>query len=133
MVNDYINLTLEEIETKIEENNKILKGIWDTDDGNSWENYKKKCQPYWEDNEFLYTAKSMKEIPEMKPLSKLDKKCLMTIGEFEGYCKYGAITNDDGFGYYATDKEVSNVDAMPSAFVRGNIRPDFTHICWYNK
>ena len=34
MNKNYMNLTLDKIETKIEENNKILKGIWDTDDGN---------------------------------------------------------------------------------------------------
>ena len=132
MVN-YNNLTLEEIETKIEENSKILKEIWDTDDGNSWEKYKAKCQPYWDDNEALYAAKSMKEKPEMKPLDDLDRECLMTIGKFRDCCKFCAITGSDGIGYYATDKEVSNIEAIPSAFVNGQIRTDFTHVCWYNK
>lgn len=132
MVN-YNNLTLEEIETKIEENDKILKEIWDTDDGNSYERWRAKCQPYWDDNEVLYTAKSMKEIPEMKPLSDFDKKCLMTIKEFKACCEIGGFINSDGFGYYATNKEVSNIEALPSAFVNGQIRTDFTHICWYNK
>ena len=37
MVRNYNNLTLDEIESRIEENDKKLKEIWDTDSGNSWE------------------------------------------------------------------------------------------------
>ena len=131
MVRNYNNLTLEEIESKIEENDKKLKEIWDDD--NSWEMYRKKCQPYWDDNEILYMAKSMKETPKVRPFNELDRECLMTINEFKSNCRYGAFMDTDGVGYYATDKEVSNIEASPSAFVKGIIREDFTHICWYNK
>ena len=130
---NYNNLTLEEIESKIEENDKKLKEIWDTDNSNSWEMYRKKCQPYWDDNEILYMAKSMKETPKMRPFNELDRECLMTINEFKSNCRYGTFMDSDGVGYYATDKEVSNIEASPSAFVKGIIREDFTHICWYNK
>ena len=41
MVKNYNNLTLEEIESRIKENNKKLKEIWDDD--NSWEMYRVKC------------------------------------------------------------------------------------------
>ena len=128
---NYNNLTIEEIESKIEENNKKLKEIWDDD--NSWEMYRKKCQPYWDDNEILYMAKSMKETPEMRPFNELDRECLMTINEFKSNCRYGAFMDSDGVGYYATDKEVSNIEASPNAFRQGIIREDFTHVCWYNK
>ena len=130
---NYNNLTLEEIESKIEENDKKLKEIWDTDNSNSWEMYRKKCQPYWDDNEILYMAKSMKETPKMRPFNELDRECLMTINEFKSNCRYGVFMDSDGVGYYATDKEVSNIEASPSTFVKGIIREDFTHICWYNK
>ena len=133
MVKNYNNLILEEIESKIEENDKKLKEIWDTDNSNSWEMYRVKCQPYWDDNEILYMAKSMKETPKMRPFNELDRECLMTINEFKSNCRYGTFMDSDGVGYYATDKEVSNIEASPSAFVKGIIREDFTHICWYNK
>ena len=133
MIKKYYNLTIEEITSIIEENDKILKEISDADDGNSWEMYKEKCQSYWDDNEILYTAKSMKETPEMRPLNDLDRKCLMTINKFKSHCKCGGIMDSDGFGYYATDKEVSNIEASPNAFRHGIIREDFTHVCWYNK
>ena len=133
MIKKYYNLTIEEITSIIEENDKILKEISEADDGNSWEMYKEKCQPYWDDNEILYTAKSMKETPEMRPFNELDRKCLMTINEFKSNCRYGAFMDTDGSGYYATDKEVSNIEASPNAFRYGIIREDFTHVCWYNK
>ena len=128
----YYNLTIEEITSIIEENNNKLNEISDADDGNSWEVYREKCQPYWDDNDALYSVKELKKTPEMRPFSDLDRKCLMTINEFKSYCKCGGIMDSDGFGYYATDKEVSNIEASPNAFRQGIIREDFTHVCWYN-
>ena len=133
MMKKYYNLTIEEITSIIEENDKKLKEISDADDGNSWEVYREKCQPYWDDNDALYSVKALKKTPEMRPFSDLDRKCLMTINEFKSDCECGGIMDSDGFGYYATDKEVSNIEANPSAFVKGIIREDFTHVCWYNK
>ena len=133
MMKKYYNLTIEEITSIIEENNNKLKEISDADDGNSWEVYREKCQPYWDDNDALYSVKALKKTPEMRPFSDLDRKCLMTINEFKSYCKCGGIMDSDGFGYYATDKEVSNIEASPNAFRQGIIREDFTHVCWYNK
>ena len=133
MIKKYYNLTIEEITSIIEENDKKLKEISDADDGNSWEVYREKCQPYWDDNDALYTVNALKKTPEMRPFSDLDRKCLMTINEFKSDCECGGIMDSDGFGYYATDKEVSNIEANPSAFVKGIIREDFTHVCWYNK
>ena len=133
MVRNYNNLTLENIESRIEENDKKLKENLDADDCNSWEKYRVKCQSYWDDNDALYMAKSMKETPEMRPFNELDRECLMTINEFKSNCRYGAFMDTDGVGYYATDKEVSNIEASPNAFRQGIIREDFTHVCWYNK
>ena len=96
MIKKY-NLTIEEITSIIEENNNKLIEIWDDD--NSWEVYREKCQPYWDDNEILYAAKSMKETPEMRPFNDLDRKCLMTINKFKFHCKCGGIMDSDGFGY----------------------------------
>ena len=133
MMKKYYNLTIEEITSIIEENNNKLNEISDADDGNSWEVYREKCQPYWDDNDALYSVKALKKTPEMRPFNELDRECLMTINEFKSNCRYGAFMDTDGVGYYATDKEVSNIEASPRAFVKGIIREDFTHVCWYNK
>ena len=129
----YYNLTIEEITSIIEENNNKLNEISDADDGNSWEVYMEKCQPYWDDNDALYSVKALKKTPEMRPFNELDRKCLMTINEFKSHCRRGTFMDTDGVGYYATDKEVSNIEASPNAFRQGIIREDFTYVCWYNK
>ena len=128
----YYNLTIEEITSIIEENNNKLNEISDADDGNSWEVYREKCQPYWDDNDALYSVKALKKTPEMRPFSDLDRKCLMTINEFKSDCECGGIMDSDVFGYYTTYNEVCNIEASPSAFAKGIIREDFTHVCWYN-
>ena len=130
---NYNNLTIEEITSIIEENNNKLNEISDADDGNSWEVYREKCQPYWDDNDALCATKALKKTPKMRPFDELDRECLMTINEFKSNCRYGAFMATDGVGYYATDKEVSNIEASPNAFRQGIIREDFTHVCWYNK
>ena len=133
MMKKYYNLTIEEITSIIEENNNKLNEISDADDGNSWEVYREKCQPYWDDNDVLYATKALKKTPEMRTFNELDRECLMTINEFKSNCRYGTFMDSDGVGYYATDKEVSNIEVSPNAFRHGIIREDFTHICWYNK
>ena len=132
-VNEYSKLSLDELNQKIEENDKVLHKIWEEDDGSSWDNYCKKCGPYWKDNEALYAAASLKQTPKMRPIAEWEKECLIPIKEFEASCKFGAFTDSDGEGCYATETEVSDIEASPNAFVNGNIRTDFSHVCWYNK
>lgn len=55
-INDYLKLSLSEINEKIEKNVEILNKIWEEDDGSSWESYSKRCQPYWDDNRLLNAA-----------------------------------------------------------------------------
>lgn len=63
----------------------------------------------------------------LKPLTDLDKDCLMTVEEFNDSEDSGLITIDDGDGYYATSDMVSDISCF-------NDKPDWaTHVCWYNK
>ncbi len=133
---NYGNLTIDEIDKLIGENNEKLEEIWNSDDGSSWENYKKKCQPYWDENTELYSIKTLKmdrNDIEMRPLGELDKECLVDIETFTEWCKTGYVINDDGSGKYATESEVSDLYVNTDDFRCGKIRNDFTHICWYNR
>jgi len=136
---DYGNLSLPEIERLIEVNDMKLKEIWDTDDGGSWEKYKAKCQSYWDDNSALYAAKALKldrkdiNLRPLKDWEKDDEWIHIPIEKFKVWCESGFVTSYDGSGYYATETEVSNLGASPSAFREGKIRTDFTYVCWYNK
>lgn len=53
---------------------------------------------------------------------------LFTLEEFVSSVKYGAITSDDGIGYWATEThEDTKLDCWSP-------KPDWaTHVAWYNK
>ena len=132
-----MKLSLEEIDKLLKETHETLNKIWDEDDGSSWDNYAEKCTPYWKKAYELDTAYSLlipHEDIKFEPLDDDEKEnCLIPIDEFRAACMYSAFTSSDGFGYYATDTEKSDVDACPEAFADGYVRDDFTHVVWYNK
>lgn len=138
-LNRYMNLSISEINELIKKNDEILDKIWKEDDGSSWDNYCKKCQPYWDDNKLLRTAASMnaniKEI-KMRPLEdweKDNKWVHIDIETFIDWCKHDAVTSYDGCGVYATKTEASNLYVSCWGIKNGFVRKDFTHVCWYNK
>ena len=137
-IEEYLKLPIPEIDKRIEANDEILGELWRNSRSFSWDDYTKKCKPYWEDNYRLWTAKIMltpqEEIAkQLKPMSDLDAHCRVPIEEFEAWCKMGCVTWDDGDGVYATENKTTNLDANPRAFKAGYIRKDFKYVCWYNK
>lgn len=135
-INDYLKLSLSEINEKIEKNCEILNKIWEEDDGSSWESYSKRCQPYWDDNKLLNAAASVNAKPddiEMEPMDEFHKTCRVPIGDFIEWCELDAVTSYDGFGEYANENEVSNLHVSCWGIKNGLVRKDFTHVCWYNK
>lgn len=53
---------------------------------------------------------------------------LMTIESFNSAVESEFITDWDGTGYWATDKEISRIDCFD------NDQPDWaTHVVWFNK
>ena len=139
IVNKYLKLSLNEIEDKLYDNDEILNDIWNKDTGDSWDEYCNKCQPYWDDNKALMTAKTLLtdiNIVRLRPLEEWEKDdewVHIKIETFKDWCKTGFVTINDGVGYYATENEVSNLYASPYAFRDGYIRDDFDYVCWYNK
>lgn len=137
MIEDYMKLPLKEIDKLLKENHEILNKIWEEDDGSSWETYSEKCRPYWKKAHELYTTQALLtpyEDIKFEPLDDDEKnECLMPIDEFRAACKYNCFTSNDGFGYYATETEKSDIDASPEAFADDYVRNDFTHVVWYNK
>lgn len=136
-IEKYLKLPLAKINKKIEKNSKILDKLWREDRSVSWEEYEKKCKPYWEEAHCLYTAEAMlipMDSVTFKPMEEQEKKnCLVPIEEFEAWCKTGFVSNYDGDGVYATENETSDINASPRAFYEGYIRKDFKYVCWYNK
>jgi hypothetical protein len=64
--------------------------------------------------------------------SPLDKHCgvLMTTSEFAECVDVGALTDYDGFGYYANEEEESDTLVELANILIGN--QTFTHVMWYN-
>jgi len=58
---------------------------------------------------------------------------LMTIQDWIDCCDDGCLTDDDGCGELATNKEVSNVVIAPSDRKTMKIPDWATHVAWYNK
>jgi len=135
-IEEYLSMSVSELNERIDKNDEALDKILGEDDGSSWENYCKKCQPYWDDNKLLFAAISVNEQPEnieMEPMDEFHRKCRVPIKTFIEWCKYDAVTSYDGFGEYANKNEVSNLHVSCWGIKNGFVRKDFTHVCWYNK
>jgi len=58
---------------------------------------------------------------------------LMTLDCFKAAVKAGAYIDYDGYGYYATETEQSDIALLPSQIGK-QVAPAFaTHIAWYNR
>jgi hypothetical protein len=57
----------------------------------------------------------------------------LPLGEWIDCVKCGAFIDYDGFGYYATETQETNVRVIPSDVANGKIDTTWTHIVWYNR
>lgn len=126
-----MELTKEELKSKVEKLRKECKGIQDEylEAGKSWDEYRQnpKVREYWK----ALAEYRLVQDYKLHPISG-DCGTHMTLEEFKGYA--GTFFSDyDGSGYYATETEVSDVPCVPSEICDGYVRNDFTHVMWYNK
>ena len=56
-----------------------------------------------------------------------------TLEEFKKMAKSKILTDEDGYGYYATESAKSDVEIYPSDVLENLIREDFSHVIWFNK
>lgn len=73
-------------------------------------------------------------------LKKLDSVGdLMTLDEWIGDVECGGFIDYDGWGYYCTETEQSNISVSPSDLQAGLVtkvrerHPELTHVMWYNR
>ena len=70
----------------------------------------------------------------LKPITEYGEK--MTLDEFQQAVDDGSFIDYDGWGYYATDDQESNVKVHPSDVIGGipdHRRELFTHVIWFNR
>ena len=132
----YENISFEELDKK---KNKLLDKcdkLWEKYGGKiSWEDYYKKCKSTWNEYDSVLCQWILKHPLEGISTRQL-KDCrgdLFTIDEFKECCEFCGFIESDGEGYYVKDNKEYGLPARPYFFARGYVRPDFTHVMWYNK
>lgn len=69
---------------------------------------------------------------ETKPIPDYGDK--MTLAEFIDACKWGMFIDYDGFGYYATDTQMTDIIVYPSDItIRKEVKQEYSHVVWFNK
>ena len=74
---------------------------------------------------------NLKKTPSMEPHDDIGD--LFTFEDFKSNCESGGFIDYDGFGYYATATEQSDIEIRPSHLKRNKYRNEFTHVMWYNR
>lgn len=88
-------------------------------------------------NEIYEISQNMRLIKE--PRITYAKKNEKTVGDrykiadFIDMCVDGVLTDEDGFGLYASSKGISDIEVYPSDITGEKYRKDFTHVMWFNK
>lgn len=70
---------------------------------------------------------------KLTDIDDFEKECQITLGEFKACVKEGFLLNSDGFGYFGTETQISDiyVDCNPEHF--DEIPAWATHVYWFNK
>lgn len=129
-------MTKEEYEKRLDKLDEQVHEAWEKSFEKpypeSWKWYIN--QPCVKEHEKLWREYKLIKDYTLTDFDDLDKKCLIPFKEFTKYCKIGPLfTDSDGFGYYATATQVSDIGISPSDIVAGVYRKDFDYVCWYNK
>ena len=54
-----------------------------------------------------------------------------TLEEFSNMSKSGEITDNDGYGFYATELAKSDIEIYPSDVLTEMVRTDFPNVIWF--
>ena len=124
--------TLKQVEKEIEETQVAFDIKWHEDNTD---------RPW---NEFLEYARS--EIKKLDELSREKRMMMpykmeeipdygdvMSLKDFVECIKDGGFTDDDGYGNYAKDEMMTNINVYPSDVKHNAIRKDFDAVVWFNK
>ena len=131
---NYENKAYEELLREEERLKEKYAEISDTcaQEGLSFSEFKEKVKSIKEKLYFIGKYKRLKRTPTIEYGKEWDGD-LLTIEEFKNGVEGGFFTDDDGYGYYATETTKSDIYVYPSDFTEGIYRDDFTHIIWFNK
>lgn len=70
---------------------------------------------------------------KFEPYTEFDEECKISINEFRRWIQFGYVSDYDGYGFYGSENELSNIYADFDDIVDNNIEEWVTCVCWYNK
>lgn len=120
---------------------------------NEFESLSKEYEGMWNDcakrglsyDDMLEETKDIRgRIQNISQLMRLKQEPSITYKRKKGGNKYsiedfidmvndGVLIDYDGYGVYASDKGVSDIEIYPSDIKNNMYRKDFTHVIWYNR
>lgn len=101
-------------------------------EGLSFREFSKKAEKEREGLYFIDKHKRLRQDPIVE-YGKEWKGDTYTLEEFKNMAKSKLLTDEDGYGYYATESAKSDVEIYPSDVLENLIREDFSHVIWFNK
>lgn len=57
----------------------------------------------------------------------------LTLNEFIKEAEMGCLTDDDGYGYYATEEGYTDIKVYPSTVLHNWHKTEYPYINWVNK
>ena len=82
----------------------------------------------------IYTpAENTILINDLRPWNEFYEEGKMTLKEFIDEVKIGFLTDDDGYGYYATEEGLTDIKVYPSHVTYNWLKNEYPYVCWFNK
>ena len=130
----YSNKTAQELLKEEKRLNEKYKEIEDESlkEGLSFSEFQKKAHDVAEGLYLIDKYLRLKKDPIVE-YGKEWKGETMTLEKFKNEARAKLITDDDGYGFYATESAKSDVEILPSDVLENILRDDFSHVIWFNK
>jgi len=95
------------------------------------EGFASHMNPIWKKIQKVNRELNLLRTPIMSPIPEYGS--WYTLEDFRKICLSGGFIDYDGNGNYSTEKEMSDIEIVPSDIKSGIYRKDFTHVIWFNK
>lgn len=117
-----------------EKNERLLKEYLTrqnelAEDGVKWEDMTVRLRPIREEIWLNEKRMRLAKAPALT-FGKKWKGKVYTLEEFSRMSRSGEITDNDGYGFYATDLGKSDIEIYPSDVLTGMVRRDFPNVIW---
>lgn len=124
-------MTKEELKNKLDALDDAIHDLWEEtmNEEDGWERYKN--SPLHA--EYRDVSRQYRKVCDYKLEDIPSYGDKMTLQKFIDSCEFGAFCNSDGFGNYATNDKMSDIEVYPSDIIAGVYRKDFTHVVWFNR